>query len=181
MLGTVPLPKTIFTYRQKPQKTCWTLELLCSFCNNAIDYKWSFVAYSSPCALLCVPRGECGITGLSHSGQQHFWAPAAGQKFTMLNDKCKIMEPPLPNDPTRRQCWCLFGERWDRTKDLTWERNLQTHTHTHIHTLYTSTYYYPGSYIIFIFWKTWTIGQSVNVSNLHNSTCWLQPVTTSYT
>lgn len=76
------ITKTPFTYGQNLM-TCWTVEPLCSYCNNTVDYKWSFVAYSFPLPLLYVPCGECGITGLSHRGQQHFWETAAGQKFTM--------------------------------------------------------------------------------------------------
>lgn len=49
--------------------TAWTLEPLCAYHNNTMEYKWSFVAFSLPCLLLKVPCGEHGITGLSHQGQ----------------------------------------------------------------------------------------------------------------
>lgn len=63
--------KNSFPYGQN-LKTCWTQKQLCVYCNHTRDYKWSFVAYSFPCPLLCVPCGECGITGLCSWGQQHF-------------------------------------------------------------------------------------------------------------
>lgn len=63
--------KTPFTSRQNI-KACWTLWPSWSYCNNTIDYKWSFVAYSFPHPLLNVPCGDYSITGLSHQGQQHF-------------------------------------------------------------------------------------------------------------
>jgi len=67
--STTKTPSQMWT---KPQVLLDTGAIMFQQATIPETYKWSFIAHSFPHPLLCVPCGKCGITGFSHSGQQHF-------------------------------------------------------------------------------------------------------------
>lgn len=134
--------------------------------DNTTDDKWCFVVYYRRHALWRVPQARAIGPGS---------IPAAGQR-----------NPPPPitsvdhngaaaaRRPHQDAALMPF---WGRRRDLTWERSLQTHAHAHPH---------PRAHIIhthklffYSFGKHEQLDKSINVSNLHNSTLWLQPTSGS--
>lgn len=134
--------------------------------NNTPDYKWCFVVYYRRHALLGVPQPLAIRPGsISAAGQKN----SPRQMTTVDHNGAAAAKRPH-QDAALMPFW---KKRRDGARDLTWERILQTRAQAHAHII-------QSHKLFLFFWHTWTIGQSINVSNLHNSTLWLQPMSGSW-
>lgn len=124
------------------------------------------------CLLYCVCMSNTQ-TCFNHGGHLKM---KEGHKFSMWKDSWRKIEKakPWPSNCTTN---LQFDVGLEKTK-----RKMHTHTKLDLGACTQNTHsaLLPEPYIILFIWLKWTIGQSIKVSNLHNSTCWLQPVTESW-